>query len=452
MKNSISRKLFILDTSVLLFDHTCLNKFKTHDIIIPVPVLEELDEFKVGSSTKNFEAREVIRMLDRIYTKAGVNEWRPLGEGLGRVCIGLLDLTKTSYYPKQSAKIIFGDNSNDNLIIDTAQIAQKFNKKAKVILVTKDINLRIKSRSVGINSEDYTNGEVEDLSKIKKESTTIEIDDHNVIEEVYKLGVCDDVSIIGEDTIIENSYYILKSPTGSILVRYKTDEQNKAQLIRVEKQIASNIKPKNSEQTFALDALLDPDIKMVALEGVAGTGKTLLSLASAIQCKKDYKEIIVARPLVSLSNKDIGFLPGSAEDKISPYMQPLYDNLKYIKSTYKPDSRKAITLGKLEEDGELTIMALAFIRGRSISDTYFIIDEAQNLTPHEIKTIVTRAGENTKIVFTGDIHQIDTPYMNEKNNGLTYLIDRFMGQKIFSHVKLEKGERSALANLANDLL
>jgi PhoH-like ATPase len=248
---------------------------------------------------------------------------------------------------------------------------------------------------------------------------------------------------------VANGYYILKSGNDSVLCRYDSVSD---EIERVEKEYAFSVKPRNAEQTFAINALLNPDIKLVAMQGVAGTGKTLLALAAALEQKHMYNQIILARPIIPLSNKDIGFLPGTAEDKISPYMQPLWDNLKFIKSQFKPGEKKFKMLDDMEASGELSITALAFIRGRSLSNMMFIIDEAQNLTPHEVKTIITRAGEGTKVVFTGDIHQIDTPYMDEQSNGLTYLIDRLKGHRLFAHIKLEKGERSELANLANEML
>jgi len=223
-------------------------------------------------------------------------------------------------------------------------------------------------------------------------------------------------------------------------------------LERIEKEFVYGIKPKNAEQAFALNALLNDNIKLVALQGVAGTGKTLLALASALEQSKKYQQIILARPIVPLSNKEIGFLPGDANDKIGPYMEPLWDNLKFIKSQFGENEKKHKAILELEEGGKIVIAPLAFIRGRSLSNIIFIVDEAQNLTPHEVKTIITRAGENTKIIFTGDINQIDTPYLDEHSNGLAYLVDRLNGQQLFAHVKLEKGERSELANLANDLL
>ncbi|MCE2742409.1 MAG: PhoH family protein [Fluviicola sp.] len=251
------------------------------------------------------------------------------------------------------------------------------------------------------------------------------------------------------DKKIPNGYYILKNGKTSSLVVYnaKTD-----QIERIEKEFVYGIKPKNAEQAFAFNALLNDDIKLVAVQGVAGTGKTLLALASALEQAKGYQQIILARPIIPLSNRDIGFLPGDANDKISPYMEPLWDNLKFIKSQFGENEKKHKAILEMEQSGKIIITPLAFIRGRSFSNILFIIDEAQNLTPHEVKTIITRAGENTKIIFTGDVHQIDTPYLDENSNGLAYLIDRLKGKDLFAHVKLERGERSDLANLANDLL
>jgi len=266
---------------------------------------------------------------------------------------------------------------------------------------------------------------------------------------LYKKGSIPADKVLS-DSKTANGYYILKNgESESVMTRYnKTLDL----IERVEKKYVYNVKPRNAEQTFAVDALTNPDVKLVCLQGVAGTGKTLLALASALEQRNLYNQIILARPIIPLSNRDIGFLPGSAEDKISPYMQPLWDNLKFIKSQFKPGERKHKILDDMEEAGELSITALAFIRGRSLSNVMFIIDEAQNLSPHEVKTIITRAGEGTKVVFTGDIKQIDTPYMDEESNGLTYLIDRLKGHELFAHIKLEKGERSELANLANELL
>ena len=221
---------------------------------------------------------------------------------------------------------------------------------------------------------------------------------------------------------------------------------------RVEKISAYGIVPKNAEQAFALHAILNPEIKLVTVQGVAGTGKTLLALAGAIEQRRNFKQIILARPIVPLSNKDIGFLPGDIKDKINPYMEPLFDNLKFIKNQFSEMDKKHKQIIEMQKQEKIVITPLAYIRGRSLSDIIFIVDEAQNLTPHEIKTIITRAGENTKMIFTGDVNQIDTPYLDEHSNGLSYLIDRVKGNKLYAHVSLEKGERSELANVANELL
>ena len=234
-----------------------------------------------------------------------------------------------------------------------------------------------------------------------------------------------------------------------MLARYN-DEDNT--LKRVIKSSAFGIIPKNAEQAFALDAVMNPDIKLVSIQGVAGTGKTLLSLAGALEQRRNYHQIYLARPIVPLSNKDIGYLPGDVNSKLNPYMEPLWDNLKYIKSLFSEKDKEHKQLSEMVEQEKLVVCPLAFIRGRSLSNVFFIVDEAQNLTPHEVKTIITRAGENTKIIFTGDIHQIDTPYLDAQSNGLSYLIEKIKGQSLYAHITLEKGERSALANLANDLL
>ncbi|MBX2815355.1 MAG: PhoH family protein [Saprospiraceae bacterium] len=436
-------KLFVLDTSVLLFDHNAITHFEEHDIVIPITVLEELDNFKIGNETKNFEAREVIRFLDRISIDQNLNQWIDLGDHLGR-----LKIVMSVPRPEQDAMQIFGKEKNDHKILNVALALQEDGQEGPVIMVSKDINLRIKAKALGLQCEDYLTGKVSDLQEIKVGSTAIHDLDAEIIRNLYQKKTIEEDGIL-EGAKVANGYYILNNCTQSVLARYnsRTDE-----LERVEKSYAYGIKPKNAEQTFAMDALLNQEVRLVALEGVAGTGKTLLALAAALEQKKQYSQIILSRPIVPLSNRDIGFLPGDAEEKISPYMMPLWDNLKFIKSLHQRNDRKTKAIAELQESGDLELTALTYIRGRSLTNVFFIIDEAQNLTPHEIKTIITRAGEGTKIVFTGDINQIDTPYMDEQSNGFTYLIDKFKGNHLFAHIKLEKGERSELANLANQLL
>ncbi|MBK7130284.1 MAG: PhoH family protein [Crocinitomicaceae bacterium] len=443
MAKTSPKKIFVLDTSVLLFDHQSIQNFKDHDVAIPITVLEELDRFKIGNDTKNFEAREIIRYLDKLSGNHNMDQWLSLGPKRGRLKIVMSNLVNG-----KNAEEIYGHGKNDHKIINSALGLAHSEKGKQVILVTKDINLRLKAKAIGLTSEDYETGKVKDVENVSEGFPIIEDVDNRLISELYKRGRIEEKKVIGPRKVA-NGYYILKNGNDSVLCRYDavTDE-----IERVEKEYVFSVKPRNAEQTFAINALLNPDIKLVAMQGVAGTGKTLLALAAALEQKHLYNQIVLARPIIPLSNKDIGFLPGTAEDKISPYMQPLWDNLKFIKSQFKPGEKKYKIIDDMETSGELSITALAFIRGRSLSNMMFIIDEAQNLTPHEVKTIITRAGEGTKVVFTGDINQIDTPYMDEQSNGLTYLIDRLKGHRLFAHIRLEKGERSELANLANELL
>lgn len=443
MTKTQAKKIFVLDTSVLLFDHNSIKNFQDNNVVIPITVLEELDNFKIGNDTKNFEARSVIRFLDKISENQNLNEWISLGKNKGDLFISMHDNASGT-----NAKSAYGSNKNDHKIIDTALLIKESYPNYKVTLVTKDINLRIKAKALELKAEDYKTGKVEDIKKVSKGSINLNDLESDVIRDLYQNNHIDENGILGEQKMA-NGYYIINNNQDSVLARYNPETD---QIERVEKSYAYGIKPKNAEQTFAIDALLNPEIKLVALQGVAGTGKTLLALATALEQKAMYNQIILARPIIPLSNRDIGFLPGGADEKISPYMQPLFDNLKFIKSQYKADSRKRKALDEMEENEDLVLTALAFIRGRSLAGVIMIIDESQNLTPHEVKTIITRAGEGTKIIFTGDINQIDTPYMDEHSNGLTYLIDKLKGNKLFAHIKLEKGERSELANLANELL
>lgn len=434
-------KIYVLDTSVLLHDHQSISTFEDNNVAIPITVLEELDKFKVGNDTKNFCAREVIRFIDRLSGSGGLQEWISLGKDKGDFRVIM------EYKPKKlDAESIYAEGKNDHKIINAALYLKEKEPKKSVTLVTKDINLRIKAKALGVVAEDYETGKVAIQSEEK--SNTIEGVDSEKIREIFTKGRIDVGDVLGANKLV-NGYYILKNGKSSSLAFYNHTVE---QIERIEKEFVYGIKPKNAEQAFAFHALLNSNIKLVAIQGVAGTGKTLLALASALEQAKQFNQIILARPIVPLSNKEIGFLPGDANDKIGPYMEPLFDNLKFIKSQFGTNEKKHKAIIEMQESGKILITPLAFIRGRSLSNIMFIIDEAQNLTPHEVKTIITRAGENTKIVFTGDVHQIDTPYLDENSNGLAYLIDRLTGESLFSNVKLEKGERSELANLANEKL
>ena len=433
----------MLDTSVLLHDFDAIVNFKEHFVAIPITVLEELDKFKIGNDTKNFSAREVIRFIDKLSGSGSLQEWIALGKGLGKFRV-VMDEQPEGL----NAEKVYAMGKNDHKIINAALRLMELEPKRVVILVTKDINLRIKAKALGVVAEDYQTGKVDaaDIQTVGKYG--VEGIDAEVIREIFTRGSIEENGLLG-DKKETNGYYILKNGKTSSLAFYN---HHSDQIERIEKEFVYGIKPKNAEQAFAFHALLNTDVKLVAMQGVAGTGKTLLALAAALEQNKKFNQVILARPLVPLSNKEIGFLPGDADDKIGPYMEPLWDNLKFIKSQFGENEKKYKAIIEMEQTKRIVITPLAFIRGRSLSNIMFIIDEAQNLTPHEVKTIITRAGENTKIVFTGDVHQIDTPYLDENSNGLAYLIDRLKGQPLFAHVRLEKGERSELANLANDLL
>ncbi|HAD97215.1 MAG TPA: ribonuclease [Cryomorphaceae bacterium] len=441
------KKIFVLDTSVILYDHNSIINFDEHDVAIPITVLEELDEFKKGSDTKNYEARQFIRFLDKKSGEKGLQDWISLNGGTkGRFKV----IMNTTY--SLDANKIFGLNKNDHRILNAALQLVEEEKNKKVILVTKDINLRLKAKALELNAEDYETGKIQDVESLYTGKSTLEGFDQEVIDALYKSKAIAIDSVKEREKNFKeqnNHYYILKGPKSSTLAFYNAQSQT---LDQVEKKSYYGIKPRNAEQAFALQAISNPDIKLVSLSGVAGTGKTLLALAGSLEQRRDFKQIYLARPIVPLSNKDIGYLPGDMKAKINPYMQPLWDNLKFIKNQFSEKDKEFKQVDEMVNQEKLLVTPLAYIRGRSLSNVIFIVDEAQNLTPHEVKTIITRAGENSKFIFTGDVRQIDTPYLDEQSNGLSYLIDKIKGNPLFAHVTLEKGERSELANLANELL
>lgn len=443
-KRTKDKKIFVLDTSVILYSHDSILNFDEHDIGIPITVLEELDTFKKGNDTKNFEAREFTRLLDKLADGHMLQDWIPLnGKTKGKFKV-LMDMDSSV-----DATKVFGDGKNDHRIINAALALQEQEKKRKVIMVSKDINLRLKAKSLNLVAEDYETGKIKNVNSLHTGKTDIENVSSEDIDNLFKDGSIDKKAIFGRKKPLSNEFFILKSDKNSVLARYNNFSKT---LDKIDKTSVHGIKPKNAEQTFAIQAMLDPEIKLVTINGVAGTGKTLIALASALEQKKEYKQIYLARPIVPLSNKDIGYLPGDIKSKLNPYMEPLWDNLKFIQNQYKETDKEYKRITEMVNQEKLLITPLAYIRGRSLSNIFFIVDEAQNLTPHEVKTIITRAGENTKIVFTGDVYQIDTPYLDSQSNGLSYLIDRLQGNDIYAHVTLEKGERSELANLANELL
>ncbi|MBN2742342.1 PhoH-like ATPase [Breznakibacter xylanolyticus] len=438
------QKIFVLDTNVLLHDHLCIYNFQDNDVVIPIVVLEELDQFKKGNDLINFQARQFARELDKLAADSMFKDGLPLGDGHGKLFVAT-----GKPYPEEMMES-FTEKTPDHRILAIALfIGKKFSKR-QTVLITKDVNLRMKAKSLGLQAEDYETDKVKDIGILEHGVTVYDNFDESLIRALYEKNAVPRHDFpLSDGELFANQYFVLKSGSQSVLAHVDSVNQVVA---RVEKHHAFGIEPRNAEQTFALHALLNPDIKLVSLTGKAGTGKTLLALAAALSLNKQYNEILLARPIVPLSNRDIGFLPGDVKDKIGPYMLPLFDNLSVIKGKFGPQSKENLIIDEMQRTERLVISPLAYIRGRSLSDVFFIVDEAQNLTPHEVKTIITRAGEGTKMVFTGDVHQIDTPYLDMQSNGLAYLTDRMKGQDIFAHVNLVKGERSYLAELASDLL
>lgn len=441
---NVSKKIFVLDTSVILYDHNALNNFHEHDIAIPIQVLEELDHFKVGNDTRNFEARSFIRFIDLISRQKLISEWiniKPSSIGKFKVILNQKIL-------KLDAEEIYGKGKTDNKILNTALSLKEEYPDKKVVLVSKDICLRLKAKALNLFAEDYETGKIKNVDQLYLGKTELTIQDERILALIKKEKVIS-ANEINLPDFSQNHFFILKNKRKTANVFYN-HALNSISLVGVDP--VFKIKPKNIEQAFAIHALLNPDIKLVSIQGNAGTGKTLLALASALEQRRDFRQIYVTRPIVSLSNKDLGFLPGDAKSKTDPYMAPIWDNLRFIKEQFIGDHKM---IGKIEDlisSEKIAIAPLAFIRGRTLTKIFFIIDEAQNLTPHEVKTIISRAGEHTKIVFTGDIYQIDTPYLDAESNGLSYLIAHAKNHPLYAHITLQKGQRSELANLANELL
>jgi len=435
-------KIFVLDTSVILYDANAINNFDEHDVVVPITVLEELDQFKKGNGVINLQARGFMRELDHLSESVDVRTWTPInGPAKGRFRI----VTDQPIEPQVTQ--VFSPRKNDHRILNAAfQIAEKETER-KVILVSKDINLRVKARGLGLIAEDYESVRIRDIQHLYKGTRELEIAD-TLIDRLFNEGFLNPEEVL-DDTPPANQYFILKGGSKSALAYFNPQH---GRIEAVTKSSAYGVSPRNAEQTFAMHAILNPQISLVSLTGPAGTGKTLLALAGALDQRRNFRQIYLTRPIVPLGNRDIGFLPGDIQSKIGPYMQPLWDNLGLIKNLFSSSQKEHRKIQEMIENDKLHVLPLAYIRGRSLSHIIFIVDEAQNLTPHEVKTVITRAGEGTKVVFTGDIFQIDTPYLDTQSNGLSYLIDRITDNPLYAHVNLEKGERSELANLASQLL
>lgn len=445
LREAALRKAFIIDTNVLLFDPQALFKFGNNDIIIPIVVVEEIDRFKREMSENGRHARLFSRLIDEMRADGELSKGVKLPNG------GVLTVELGGSQP---LPVELQMDKADNRILALAMSVKKLHPKRPVVFVTKDVNLRIKADALGITAEDYEPSSVEP-EQLYSGTSIISVDSH-LVDEFYqnKRLAYKDPSI----PFKPNQYLILKdsmNPNHTAMGRYSKELDC---IVPIFKPVEGlwGIFPKNADQAFAIDALLNDDIKLISLVGKAGTGKTLLAIAAGLAKTVDegvYHRLLVSRPVFPLG-KDIGFLPGDIEEKLNPWMQPIFDNIDFLFGTTGTKSRRGAGKGcqELMNQGLLQIEPLTYIRGRSIPQQYLIVDEAQNLTPHEIKTIVTRAGDDTKIVLTGDSFQIDNPYVDSANNGLVYLVDRFKDEAISAHITLTKGERSKLSELASNLL
>ncbi len=439
------QKAFIIDTNVLLFDPQAIYKFGNNEVIIPIVVVEEIDRFKREMSENGRHARLFSRLIDQM--RAGGK----LSEGVKIQGGGVLTVELGGY---AALPLELSMDKADNRILAIAMSLKKDQPKRPVIFVTKDTNLRIKADALGITAQDYEPSSVQPDQLYA--GTLILTVESQLVDEFYsqkRLTYKD-----SSQTFKPNQYVIIKdstNPNHTAMGRYSRELDAIVPVFKPNEGLWG-IFPKNAEQAFAIDALMNDDIKLVSLVGKAGTGKTLLAIAAGLSKTVDegiYHRLLVSRPVFPLG-KDIGFLPGSIEEKLNPWMQPIYDNIDFLFGTTGAKGRRGAGKGcqELLNQGLLQIEPLTYIRGRSIPQQYLIVDEAQNLTPHEIKTIITRAGDNTKIVLTGDSFQIDNPYVDSANNGLVYLVERFKDEVISAHVTLSKGERSKLSELASNLL
>lgn len=429
-------KIKVLDSSAIISDPFCFKNFGSATVCIPITVIEELDKIKSRTGEASVMARRFIKELDSI-SSGSILGFPGIEIGEGRLVISF-------NYSKNFDTLCGGSlqfTENDNRILSSCLAIQEGSPHSEVSLVTEDRNLRLKARFLNLSSHGAPVTDCNTVSDV----TCIPDVPEGIVRELFESSEGINSSILDINPS-PNKCFILKNGTTSALAKCVKDN-----LVRVRKKDACNIVSRNVEQTFAFDALLDPNVSLVALTGKAGTGKTLLALAASLEQRSRYRQILLARPIAPLG-KDIGYLPGDVNEKIKPYMQPLFDNLAVIKHGFKDNSEQQHLFSKLIEQEKLVIEPLAYIRGRSISKVFLIVDEAQNLSPSEIKTIVTRAGENTKVVFTGDTHQVDSCGLDRDSNGLSYLIRKFSGQSLFSHITLTRGERSELATLAAELL
>lgn len=436
------KKTIVLDTNVLLYDANSIFKFGTHDVLIPLIVIEELDRFKKDQNENGRNARRFSRIVDKLRSEGSLSDGVKMENG-GRLFI-IVDHKIDDFYG-----YVIDLGLDDNRILASALSLQK--KGENVVLVTKDINLRLKADVLGVTAEDYgqKNASLEELySGVRKvqvsaaELREFEKEKFLILNEEYMEGIFPNEYMVMTDITNENY---------QALARYSKSQGGMVPLIKKREGIWG-IYPKNIEQKFAFDALLNPEIKLVTLVGKAGTGKTILALAAGLEMtigQEGYSRLLVSRPVQPMG-KELGYLPGDIEEKLAPWMQPIFDNMDFLFGKKKGEMTSSYE--DLMNAGLLHVEPLTYIRGRSLPFQYLIVDEAQNLSPHEVKTIITRAGEGTKIVLTGDCEQIDSPYLDSVSNGLAYCVERLKTEEIIAHTSLVVGERSPLSEIATKLL
>jgi PhoH-like ATPase len=438
------RKNFILDTNVLLHDPRSIYGFKDNNVIIPIYVIEEIDQFKRDLSELGRNARLVARYLDSFRAEGSLKEGVPLPHG------GML---RVSFTDRELPLSMADSNLMDNRILAVAIDLMEKEPETQAVFITKDTNLRIRADALGLIAEDYDAERVE-ITELYT-GFTERLVPRELVDQMYKHGA--EVELPDADTLAPNQLVLLKdetNPSHTAMGRFHATKARLVPLLRQIKDGTWGIRPRNMEQTFCLDLLLNDDIKLVTIVGKAGTGKTLLAIAAGLQKVTEeglYQKLLVSRPIFPLG-RDIGYLPGSVEEKLNPWMQPIFDNVEFLMNLSRADKKAGRGYHELLDLGLMEIEPLTYIRGRSLPNQFIIVDEAQNLTPHEVKTIITRVGDNTKIILTGDPFQIDNPYVDSTNNGLVHVVNRFKSEKIAAHITMAKGERSALAELAANLL
>ena len=439
------RKNYVLDTNVLLHDPRALFQFKDNNVIVPIYVVEEIDKFKRDLSELGRNARQVSRDLDAFREENGsLTEGVPLESG------GTLRVLFTE---RELPRELMNQHIADNRILALAMDVKEREPNLRCVFVTKDINLRIRADALGLVTEDYENDKIEN-PEVYMGVRELEVGKGD-IDDFYARGELAPPD--GVNGVYPNEFALLKdrnAPNHTALSKYSAQKGRFVPLLKSLKEGAWGLRPRNKEQSFALDLLLNDEIKLVTIVGKAGTGKTLLAIAAGLQKTMEeqvYQKMLVSRPVFPLG-KDIGFLPGTVEEKLNPWMQPIYDNVEFLMGLSRADKKAGRSYKELIDLGLVAIEPLTYIRGRSIPNQYIVVDEAQNLTPHEVKTIITRVGDNTKIVLTGDPYQIDNPYVDSTSNGLVHVVNKFKHERLAGHITLTKGERSALAELASNVL